>query len=164
MTDTGGDEAAGSANLDLLSGDIVSDGTRVTAVIRVAKLAASDDSAPLGRSYRLEFNDPSRDLPLYLIATESPTAGQIFEYGEFTGTTLTRMGIGTGAIDLGRSEVRISAPAAFDGTVRLTRGKKLTGIRVFSLRRTGPVVSTADSSPSERAGSYIVGTPSCVRN
>src|SRR5436309_3219817 len=50
----GGSAAASSvydSSLDIVGGDVASDGKTITAVIRVAKLTTSDSMAPLGRQW-----------------------------------------------------------------------------------------------------------------
>jgi len=61
----GGSAAASSvydSSLDIVGGDVASDGKTITAVIRVAKLTTSDSMAPLGRQWQFTLRDGNTSL------------------------------------------------------------------------------------------------------
>lgn len=174
----------GGAGDDIVGGDVASDGTTLTGVVRMAGLAANDPEWLNGRSYFLEFTAPGSPDVLYLQARAYPT-GVIYSYG-YSGVDPTSgintsysLGPATGVIDVAAKEVRVSAPVKgfVDGAkAKLARGAKLSGLgaRVFRQGGQGLV-------PSQEVGgtrvplsglnvlfdeafgtSYVVGTPSCV--
>lgn len=163
VTDAEGDSTGGSSNLDIVSGDVASDAKSLTGVIRVKKLTDSDGTAPTGVGYQVRFTLPGRELPMYLLASNELGSGSAFEFGEVNGTSLNSLGEATGTFDLAKSEVRITAPAALDGSTKATPGTKISSIRAFAQRRFVVLLSGADSTPADALGTYTAGAPSCVK-
>ena len=165
ITDGTGDVAAPSANLDIVSADVASDAKKLTAVIRVAKLAESDGTAPTGVAYNFRFMLPGSTVRYYLLASVEPSSlgGTTFEFGTIeTGNALTPIGDATGKLDLAKSEVRITAPTSF-GAVKIKPGTKLVSLQALTQRRFVVLLSGADSTVIDESKSYTAGTASCVK-
>lgn len=164
ISDGAGDVTAPSANLDILSADVSSDAKKLTGVIRVAKLAASDGSAPTGFAYNFRFKVAGSDVQYYLLASSepSPIGATTFEFGTIeTGNSLTPIGDATGKIDLAKNEVRITAPTSF-GAVKIKPGTKLVDLQAVTQRRFVVLLSGADSTVLD-GKTYTAGAASCVK-
>ena len=160
ITDPAGDvTAVPSDNLDILSGDIASNAKSLTAVIRVAKLATSDSTAPTGMAYNLRFQVDGDAATYYLLSSNTPTTGQVFEYGTVATNVLTKVGDATGVIDMAKNEIRITAPLDFGG---LKSGAKIGALQAFSQRRFVALLAGADSTVIDDTKTYKAGAPSCV--
>lgn len=184
--DAGVDPVPGGAGDDIVSGDVASDATTVTAVIRLAGLQTPDPQAPLGRSYAVLFTAPGSADLLYLAARTYPQ-GTKFIYGyqavdpNTSVTTNYTLGDATGVVDAGKGEVHVSAPvkAFVDGAkAKLAKGAKLAGLSASVDRIYGqgfvPSQSPAPGAPRVPLGgftlqfdnatgsTYVMGTPSCV--
>lgn len=165
IADGTGDVTAPSANLDIVSADVASDAKKLTAVIRVAKLASSDGTAPTGVAYNFRFMLPGSTVRYYLLASAEPSTigGTTFEFGTIeTGNALTPLGDATGTFDLAKSEVRITAPTSF-GSVKIKPGTKLVSLQALTQRRFVVLLSGADSTVIDESKSYTAGTASCVK-
>lgn len=164
-------------SLDVLSADIASDAKSVTAVIKVAKLTATDNNAPSGRAWYFAFNVPGAATPIYLGATVTPTATN-FAYGWVDGSINRSLGSATGKLDLAKNEIRVTAPIAAWGDRGAVKPKsKVTGLRTTSYYFVGaiaPVPATPVTAANPGGGSlqpgdealsaktYIAAAPSCV--
>ena len=118
LIDPTGDVTVPSANLDIVSADIASDARRLTAVIRVSKLATSDGTAPTGVAYSFRFKLPGSAVQFYLLASvePAPIAATTFEFGTVeTGNSLTPIGPATGVIDVAASNLEPSRAAPATG-------------------------------------------------
>jgi hypothetical protein len=157
-TDTGGTgaKAPNDPNLDIVSADIASDATRLTAVIRLDKLDDSENSSHLGRSYVVSFGAFGKTVSVRAIT--SP-AGDSWHGGA-----------GTGTVDKAKKEIRITVPLA-----KLSEEAKLpqplkSGIKVTSLTATSwrwvantqATLGIADRAAGAGPG-YTLGYPSCVK-
>lgn len=165
ITDGTGDVTAPSANLDIVSADIGSDAKKLTGVIRVAKLATGDGTAPTGVAYNFRFMLPGSDVRYYLLASAepSPLGATTFEFGTIeTGNALTPIGDATGTFDLARNEVRITAPTSF-GAVKIKPGTKLVSLQALTQRRFVVLLSGADSTVIDERKTYTAGTKTCVK-
>ncbi|MDP9182317.1 MAG: hypothetical protein M3P04_06020 [Actinomycetota bacterium] len=166
---------------DLVTADVASDGTQLTAVWRLVRLRQPNSSAPLGQTFTLEFRATGSPLLLYLSATNA-TLGPTYSFGYFEDVgplpQARPLGTGRGVFDVVHGEVRMTvatrgfAPAR----VRIVRGTRLTSLSARSGRVVHPGAETPvvagqhafvqpDVLSFDRAeGSrYVVGTPSCVR-
>jgi hypothetical protein len=165
ITDGTGDVTAPSANLDIVSADVSSDAKKLTGVIRVAKLANSDGTAPTGFAYNFRFKVAGSAVQYYLLASSepSPIGATTFEFGTIeTGNALTPIGDATGKIDLAANEVRITAPTSF-GDVKIKPGTKLVDLQAVTQRRFVVLLSGADSTVIDQSKSYVAGTRTCVK-
>ncbi|MDX6197578.1 MAG: hypothetical protein QOJ79_729 [Actinomycetota bacterium] len=184
--DAGINGQAGADGDDIVSADIASDATTVTAVVRVAGLQVPDPQSPLGRSYSVLFTAPGSADLLYLAARTYPQGTKfIFGYQAVdpnTGVnTNYSLGDATGTVDTAKGEVHVSAPikAFVDGAkAKLARGAKLAGLSASVDRIYGqgvvPSQSPVPGGPrvplggftlqfdDAAGGSYLMGTPSCV--
>jgi hypothetical protein len=191
LTDPTGDAYAGAgvltaepndSSLDLISGDIATSTKQLTAVIRVAKLAATDPMAPLGRVYYMLFNVKGFPERLWVSAGIFPNATQ-FRYGweDTSGAvgSFVQLGDATGKIDTAKGEIRIHSPLKFADKTTIKKGAKISGLTADARRFLGqrivtppkvsiPVlggipsgfVSSIDDATSTKG--YIAGAPSCV--
>jgi hypothetical protein len=165
--------AAGSGNpsLDIISADVATNATTLTAVIRVAKLTSGfDPQAPLGRSWQLGMAVPGAN------------AGQLV-VGVVDGPFGTRDANGLGGkvtLDPKTNSVIVSeslAKLASSFHAHILRGK--TRISQFVAQGTAVVQEpnagglttvivpggAADYAPNAgvSAATYLAGAPSCVR-
>jgi hypothetical protein len=171
---------------DIVSADIASDATTITAVLRAAAIPASDPQAPFGRNYTVLFSAPGSGDLLYLSARTYPQGTKfLFGYQAVdpnTGVnTNFSLGDATGVVDNAKGEVHISAPIKgfLDGAkAKLAPGAKLAGVSATVDRIVGqgfvPSQSPAPGAPrvplggfllpfdSAAGGAYFMGTPSCV--
>lgn len=183
LSPTGGAGAPGDDTSDIISADIASNATTLTAVIRLAGLQNPDPEAPLGTAYYLNFNAPGSTTQYFLTARLYPTGNHFF-FG-YQGTdpllplnTSYPAVAATGVVDTTKHEVHISVPlAAIAKFVKLPKGAPLSGLEATSWRVIGQgVVPSQNVGParaplgglSERfddavsSSVYKAGTPSCV--
>jgi len=174
----------GAAGDDIVSGDVASNGKTITGVIRLAALSSPDPTAPLGHGFFVEFGVKGVESLLFLSARTYPT-GTKFVYGYSaadpnTGVnTSYTIGTATGVVDTAKKEVRISAPNAGFAPAgsKLPLKSKLLTPTAKSYRIGGQGVVPSQNVGPARAplggfllpfddaagGSYLVGTPSCVK-
>lgn len=165
VVDAAGDTTGPTDALDVVSADIASDARRVTAVLRVRKLATTDGTAPTGTAYSFRFKVAGSAVQYYLLGSiePAPVGATTFEFGTIeTGNSLTPIGDATGKVDVARNEVRISAPLSF-GSARLKPGVRLVDLQAFTQRRFVVLLSGADSTVIDPRRSYTTGTRSCVK-
>lgn len=165
ITDPAGDTTGPTTALDIVSGDVASNGKTFTGVLRMAALSESDLSSPTGIAWGLRFASPSSDLPLYVLATKFNGAEAEFTYGEVDGSRLMELGTGKGVIDVAKKEVRIHVPAKGLGIKASSKITELTG---QGRRATGnpnavTLYSNADTSDPSTAKPYTVNAGSCVK-
>ena len=138
-------------NTDILSADIASDAKNITAVIRLKAVGASDQYAPTGTAYLLQFTAVGHDLPIYLLAS-NPTGGTpVGKFGDVDGTSLTSKGDAT--VTIANNEVHITAPVAAVTAAlgaKLGAGSKLSGLSV----RTGGIFGNAPGNGAPIGGGY----------
>lgn len=170
--------------MDILSADVASNAKEVTAVIRVKKYAATDQTAPLGRSYYLLWAAKGAPGPVFLSAGVYPNANEfVFGFLDETATPgrFTSLGSARGVFDADKSEIRVTA-AISDlvknklGTYKA--GEKLASLKAEARSFTGQnVVQKPTGWPSQApfirglvhvvddataTKSYSIGAPSCV--
>lgn len=158
-----------SDSLDLTGADIASSAKTVTAVIRVAKFTKSNDAAPTGRTWFLDFTVPDAETPLWLGAQITPT-GELFRYGWVDGSIHRTLGTVDGVFDEAKNEIRISAPVgvwAERGSVK--PGRKIGGLIALSYNYVGATAPTGNGAASLQPGdtaetskTYTAGARSCV--
>ena len=164
VSDPTGDVTLPSAALDVVSADIATDAKSLTGVIRVAKLANSDGTAPTGFAYNFRFKVAGDPTQFYLLASSvpSPIGQTTFEYGTISLNRLTPLGEAKGVLDLAKSEVRVTAPTSL-GSVKVKPGTKLVDLQAITQRRFVVLLSSADSTVIDEKKTYTAGTPSCVK-
>jgi hypothetical protein len=165
ITDPTGDTMGPSTALDIVSGDVASNGKTFTAVIRLAALAESDLSSPTGIAWGMQVTSPKSELPQYLLATKFQGEAVEFTYGQVNGNRLEEAGVGTGVIDIAKKEVRIHAPVKALGFKTGTTVSSLTaqGRRATGNPNAATLYTNADASDPATAKSYKTDAPSCVK-
>lgn len=151
--------------LDIVSGDIASDGKTITAVLRLSALDASDSNAPTGRTYYVNFGIGDVELNLSAALDADGTA----TYQAGFQDTASRSGLGpvTGVLDTAKKEVRIHAPLSiFAEKLPLKAGTRLEYVEGLAQRYVGNRTAGRGVTPSAddtaQGAGYAIGTPSCV--
>ena len=183
LSPTGNGGVPGSPSTDIVSADVASNATTLTAVVRVAKLANPDPQSPLGQAWAVYFLAPRNPTLYFLVARAYPT-GNHFYFG-YQGsdpnlplTTLYPVYEGKGVLDLAKSEVRISVPLkAIASTVKLPKGSRLGSLEAKAMEIAGQGVVPSQNVGPARAPlgglsetmddavgktTYPMGAPSCV--
>lgn len=169
VVDDAGDTASApfpaSDAIDITSADVASDGTTLTAVLRVAKYTANETATIYGKRYIVAFEGAGLK-PMYLTALDYPV-GVSYNFGEVTesatGPTYSSTGTAKGSIDAAKSEITISVSAAdlaAAGFGKLQKGGVLKGINAVTFRRVGNQLFDGDDASTSKK--YTVGAPSCV--
>ena len=169
VTDDVGDTASApfpaSNAIDIKSADVASDGTTLTAVLRVAKYTANETETVYGKRYIVAFEGAGLK-PMYLTALDYPV-GVSYNFGEVTesatGPSYSSTGTATGAIDAAKGEIKISVKAsdlAAASFGKLQKGGTLKGINAVTFRRVGNQLFDGDDASTSKK--YTVGAPSCV--
>jgi hypothetical protein len=165
-----GEVVAPADDFDILSGDIASDGKKITAVLRLAgDPMAANPQALGGKNYYVTFFAPGAAEPQFLSAQIDPVLGPTYTTGfeedvNGVGNKSDDAAPATGKID--GKVITITAPiSAFSARTSLKPGKKLTGLaaEVFALvgtSATGGLLALADDATG---GSYTTGAASCVK-
>ena len=167
-------------NLDVVGGDLVSDGKVVTAVIRIKKLSRTIQTSPTGFTASLGFFIGGGDTQVRLYGVLVNGQDDRFEVGSIAGDALpntpsTYVGDATGVVDLAKNEVRITAPAALLAPFgELKPGTLLTPNEAESatVARGVPAITKTPGQPMSSRGPFAdiaaggkgikVGAPSCV--
>ena len=166
--------------LDVVSGDLASDGKTVTAVVRIAKLSRAINLSPTGFTAGVDFRIGASDFVVRLQANLIRNAPDRFEVAARPGDALpntpsTFVGTVTGVVDEKKGEVRIHAPAAMlEPYGPIKPGVKLTpndaesatvarGVPAITSTPGGPMSSRGPFADIAAAGKFVlVGAPSCV--
>ncbi len=166
LVDQPGDSEGGES-LDLISADLGSNATHITAVIRVKALTRSNAEAPTGQAFYVEWTVPGAAQPLFLAATVSPTR-EWFEFGH-TENIYRPDGGATGFFDEARSEVRVTAPlSAWADRAKLRKGTRLGSIKAATYRFVGVTVGELGAGSLQPGdvgvtrAVHVVGTVTCV--
>jgi hypothetical protein len=185
---TTGPGAPGTPSMDLVGGDIASDGKQIEAVIRVDKLSKTDSQGPMGQAWFFKFvpKGLSDADSLFLVAYSTPTGGDEFWAGyeadhEPSGALKTSYPIkaAKGTFDTAKNEVRVWAPIADFGSRSslLSKGttfstltveaRRINGQRAAKSMFVGPVwvpIGGLTSLMDDAVGtkSYTAGAKSCV--
>jgi hypothetical protein len=166
--------------LDIVSGDLASDGKVLTAAVRLVKLSRSVPTSPTGLTVGLDFLIGSNTSVVRLQAVMVSGSADRFEVTSrdadaLPNTPSTFVGEVTGVVDEKKNEVRITAPAAmlapFGG---LKPGTKLipNANESATASRGVPAITTTPGQPATTRGPFAdiaaagktitVGAPSCV--
>jgi hypothetical protein len=181
--DIAGPPVPGASGDDIVSGDVATNATTLTTVVRVASLDAADPQAPLGRAYMFFFSAKGSDR-LFFTSVTTYLQGTSYEFGYreagLGGLNANYvLSTGKGVVDLAKKEVRMSIPlsALKAGGARTAPGTKIGGLAIETRRVAGqgvvaPPVVGGDQIPigggrllfDDAAGkSYLMGTKSCVK-
>jgi hypothetical protein len=150
-TGTGfGNNGPNDPALDIVSADLATDATRLTAVIRVAALAGSTDTAPTGRGYDVTFSVKGTTFAVRGVL--SPAGDRWYD------------GNGTGVVDKAKNEIRITVPLA-KFSVAIKPNDVLTGLKANTWRYVGGTANVPMGRVDDAAtgATYKVGSPSCVK-
>jgi hypothetical protein len=166
--------------LDVVSGDLASDGKTVTAVVRIAALSRAINLSPTGFTAGVDFRIGISDTVVRLQANIIRNQPDRFEVAArpadaVPNTPSTFVGVVTGVVDEKAGEVRIHAPAAMlDPFGPIKPGVKLTPNEAESatVARGVPAVTSVPGQPMSSRGPFadiaaagkfiLVGAPSCV--
>ena len=143
--------------MDIVSADVATNATQITAVIRVVKLTNPDSMSPTGNWYEFTFTGSSNQIGEQMYVQVGPT-GTIWEDGA-----------GTGVLDYKKNEIRITLPLSYFGTgaQAIVPGPPFHNFAAHSDVNNGvkPLPTTTEAL-GDNAGpgkaSYVAGTPSCV--
>lgn len=165
-----------SDTIDIVSADIASSATAVTAVLRVAKYTANDTNTIYGKRYLVAFEGGGLQ-GMYLRALDYPLNGTPvsedialpFDFGatevDAAGrTTYASAGPATGTINAGTGEITITVQAAdvaAAGFGKLTPGAEFKSINAVTFRRIGTSLLPGDDASTSKR--YVAGSPSCVK-
>jgi hypothetical protein len=135
-------------SLDVVSADIASDATNVTAVIRVKALAASDPQSVGGRTYFFEFNAPGADANVLYFGATLPVAGNnSFDWGDITNTAgqnnLNSKGAAVGAIVGNELHITVPVKDLKAAGIKAEKGSKFSSLSVT----TGNLVGVPPGNP-----------------
>ena len=171
VTDDAGDTGylafPASDAIDILSADVASDGTKLTAVLRVKKYTANETNTFFGKRYIVAFEGAGLK-PMYLTLLDYPV-GLTYNFGSTSTdaagrTTYTSDGTATGSVDADKGVITITTTAAdldAAGYGKLTKGKDLSNINAVTFRRIGTALEPGDDASSSKK--YTVGAASCVK-
>lgn len=186
---TGPKVIPGDPSDDIISGDIASDGKTVTAVIRLAKVEATNSVAPMGHAWYFDFTAPGATSGLFLgVRTYGDTLGGVQWVAGYNGTTAGVLSTSfplaepKGILDTAKNEIRITAPvtAFTEADAKFDKGSKLNTFAIRSFRNTGQGVVPSQNTPAgvrvplggvshrfdstdETAATATVGAESCVK-
>jgi hypothetical protein len=172
-TGDGSDLAGSNESLDIVSADLASDATTITAVLRVKKLLETSPTTPQARNYYLLFTSKKPVARLFLTATLYQ--GGVARYGWGTVAPVDPLGVltlyddgqgvlnqATGSLDLAKNEIRISAlvsDLSAKGSVK--PGEQITRIQADTFYTVGNFIFEADTAQAKSP--YVAGSPSCVK-
>jgi hypothetical protein len=167
-------------SLDVVSGDLASDGKVVTAVIRIKKLSRTVQTSPTGITASLGFLIGGSDTVVRLYAVLTTGQTDRFEVsaissGALANTPATYVGDAHGVVDLAKNEIRITAL----GTLLAPYGTLKPGTPLFpnenesaTVGRNVPSGTKTQGQPMTTRGPFAdiaaggkaikVGAPSCV--
>ena len=158
--------------VDILSADLVSNATHVTAAIRISgKPGALQQDSPTGQTYRMSFQGGGRGFPVFLLyMTSAAGSGAVYGFSDPQHPGWQMKGVASAKV-VG-NVVYITAPlSALAEWTTLTPGTRITALAARTARAVGhwedamnhgyidPV--DADTAPGKVA--YVAGTRSCVK-
>jgi hypothetical protein len=136
-------------NLDLMSVDVASNASQLSAVFRLDALDATDNYAPTGRAFDVAFTvaGTSQNMRTYVYpgGITPPTGG-------------------TASIVAASKELHVTVPLSYFGKVSVKPGTKLTNLQASSWRyvANAPVtLGVVDQAAGNAV--YVAGYPSCVK-
>lgn len=170
------------AELDLVGGDIATNATTLTAVIRLATLTKEDVTEPAGRIYELDFTANGKNFILMgALLTggsefEAYISDQRIEKNKSGARAATGIGQMQGVLDLRHKELHLTAPLAIFKKYAPMTQTYLDHLAMFTYRAHGestralPTGKNVDVSSSFGIGvddsyskaRYTPGAPSCV--
>lgn len=172
ITDPRGDGGVVTASddMDIVSGDIATNGKAITAVLRLAgDPTAVNPQALGGKNFYVSFLTKDSDRPQFLSASFDPVTGAT--YG--TGYQEDVNGVGNKTSDadpaigsVKGSVITITAPlSAFSSRVNLKPGHRLMSLtaEVFALIGTGATGGALYDADDATGKGYVTGAPSCVK-
>ena len=175
VTDRDGDAqdvAGANDSLDIVSADLGSDATTVTAVIRVKALLETSPTTPQTRNYYMLFstNSPSARMFLTVSIYQEGVAryawGTIGPVDPLNLLTLYDDGFGvlhpaTGFLDVEKNEIHVSALVSdLSAKGGVAPGSKLAKLEAATFYSLGFFIFEADIAESKV--DYVAGSPSCV--
>ena len=167
-------------SLDITSADLASNGKVVTAVVRIKKLSRSIATSPLGLTAGIEFTIGDGGVTVRLQAALPTGQPDRFEVaaiapGALPNTPATYVGSATGAVDLAKNEVRITAPASLlapFGPVKPGALLAPSDAQSATVARGFPPITSTPGQPMTTRGTFAdvaiggtaikVGAKSCV--
>lgn len=175
VTDRDGDasDVAGTnESLDIVSADLGSDATTVTAVIRVKTLLETSPTTPQTRNYYLLFSTNKPSARMFLNVTMYQ--GGVARYGWGTIGPVDPLGLltlyddgfgvvhqATGFLDVEKNEIHVSALVSdLSAKGGVAPGAKLSKLEAATFYQLGFFIFEADNALS--AADYVAGSPSCV--
>ena len=175
VTDDKGDAkgAAGAVSdpvVDILSADVASNAKKITAVIRVEKLAATSANYSLGITWRANFTIGDTTYAMSAISDRSGVVGQTSYSDPATGQG-TIAGSAVAVLDMAKNEVRItSSTVGFADRVNIKPGTAVTDLNVLTggifQSPKNPVVNFnlryASADTATGGKTYKAANPSCV--
>lgn len=174
VKDDAGDAEAVSADdkLDIITADIASNASLVTAVIRMkAAPGGTDTAAPFGRGVYFIFTPTGAAEPVFLSVGFDPTGGATYKYGSIvTSTTTNYTTKGDAAGSIVGNEIHISVPTGALGALgNVKTGSKFGGLTVESKyyigvapNPTGVYAASLQAADDATGKTYIAGAKSCV--
>lgn len=149
--------------LDIKSVDIASNAKFVTTVVRVAKLAETEATAPYGMAWRATFK--LGELEYYTKVMVNRDKVKTYDFGFLDNAIESSLGTsdGTLAFDLTTSEIRLTVPVnKWANKGAPTVGKKALNISAKSYRAMPRPALDSDSDDATGTAAYTFGAPSCV--
>lgn len=145
---TGAFDTPNDPSSDILSADIASDATWVTAVVRASSVAENATNSPSGRAYDVSFLAHNKVITLRALV--SSTGEKYFG------------GLGQGRVDTVKNEVWIHVKIA-DLGIPLKPNDKLTQLRATTSRWVGTTdASLGGVDNAVGPAAYVAGWPTCL--
>lgn len=152
--------------LDILSADTATNGSSMTVVIRVKKLADPPTTSPTGATYQMTFN-VGDEAALYYVAVSTGPSGLYSEFGTreqlpAVTSVATVLGNPTAKLDMAKNEIRATFPLSLFGSVKLIKGKtKIAPVETTAGRGAHGKGVFADDAVGGK--NYVAGSLSCVK-
>lgn len=136
-------------NLDLLSADVATNATTLTAVFRLASVDGTGNNSPTGRAYNLSFL--AKSTVIEIEALVGP--GNLHKWADDKGK---------GTIDTGKKEIRVHVPLSAL-PVQIKPGDKFTEMKASTWRWVGITpISLGQADNGVATTPYSASYPSCV--
>ena len=176
--DSGYNGLPNSGTIDIVSADVATTKTTITAVIRVEKYTANDPATIHGKRWLLSFEGAGLQ-PMYLRAGETPlmqvpgvgdpTISNQFDFGNTTTdattgqTTYGSLGAATGSINAATGEITITAKLEdLKGAgVGSLKSGVIKGLNAVTFRRVGSQLLAGDDASTSKT--YPAGAVSCIK-
>ena len=165
------------SSLDIVTADVATDATRLTAVIRVAGLRSDETGSPSGIAFA--FHLTVRGQRFSLEASRNVGSeprfrlwGRVEHVGDENSGAASYGLIGPidGVFDEDASEIRMTAPLRLFGS-QIRAGERFGAFRLWSYFEAGATSPASDRATqtghsadgAQSAATYAAGSPSCVR-